>query len=121
MSKLLPATCVGQTVKLLGSNVALQDVEILSEGEGESSGFVLIDDTKLYYLPNIVPDLKTTIQKVIDALGHVTNGLSGLNNAGYLISAVGGVPSPILPAVSAAANGIDTAKSALSELLGELK
>jgi len=75
MSKILEATCLAGIVKWEGSPV---EAEILSEGEGSSEGVLLLEKEKAYYLTSNASDLKTTLEKVIDALTKVTETLTAI-------------------------------------------
>jgi len=70
MPKALAATCVSGVVTCEG--VALAGAVILSEGVGSSSGYVVIDEEKIYYVAKTSPDLKTTLEKLISITNKVT-------------------------------------------------
>jgi len=62
MSKILDATCTGNIVTCEG--LPVKDVIILSEGVGESSGVLIMQGGKLYYVAKTTPDLKVTLDKI---------------------------------------------------------
>ncbi len=66
MSKILEATCLAGVVTAKG--VVIPGVEILSDGIGASSGILLIDEDKAYYIPESTPDLDDILEQIIDAL-----------------------------------------------------
>ncbi len=91
MSKVLQAACSGGIVTAEGVPVPL--VEILCEGVGDSTGVLILDEDKAYYLAKTSPDLVTTLEKLLDSLQYISNALGALDGAGFLIAATGGVPS----------------------------
>jgi len=117
MSKILEATCEDGIVTALG--VEVQDVEILSEGVGASSGVLILDGDKAYYVAKTSPDLKTTLEKLSDALGSISSALSAIDGAGHLIAATAGVPGP--PVASGDISSLNSSKGELDDLLEELK
>lgn len=62
MSMILDATCNGQVVTCEG--LPLQNVTILSEGIGPSTGVVIMQSGKLYYIAKTSLDLKSTLDKL---------------------------------------------------------
>jgi hypothetical protein len=77
MSKILEATCLSGVVKWEGSPV---EAEVLSEGNGQSSGVLLLEKEKAFYLTSNASDLKTTMEKLIDALTKVTETLTAIGS-----------------------------------------
>lgn len=73
MSKTLQATCSAGVVKV--GTIPLPDAVKLSKGIGASSGIAVIDEDKQYYLANTVPDLETTLDKLITVLGTIGDTL----------------------------------------------
>lgn len=138
MSKMLPATCVGGVVTAEG--VPVPAAEILSEGVGESEGVVFLDEDKARYIAKISPDLKTTLEHLIEALGkaiealnNASAALTSIDTAGYIIAVSGGsgapavgTPSPPvatgdISALDTATQGIEAAKAELETLKGMLR
>ncbi len=130
MSKVLSASCVGGVVSVNG--VPVPGVTLLSEGVASSSGILIVDEDRTYYVTNVGNDLDTTLEKLIaalgkvsDALGKATEGfgkavdsLTALDTAAFLIGAQAGVPSPPVAAPDIA--GITSASSEITSLAGEL-
>lgn len=75
MSKTLEANCTGNVVKIGSDPIA---AEILSEGVGESQGIVVMDKDKAYYITSNATDLKTTLQKLTDALTQIGTTLTSI-------------------------------------------
>lgn len=131
MSKILPASCQGGVVKI--KNSPQDDAEILSEGVGASEGIALIDESQIFYLPKGSPDLKATLDNLVNVLTQISTGLektasalTKLDTNGFLIAADAGVPSdPIATAdisgISSAKAQVDTIKSQLDTLKGNMR
>lgn len=125
MSKVLAASCVNGKVTVEGFE--LSNVEILSEGDGASTGVVIIDTDRAYYLAKTSPDLDTTLAKVMEALEGIKVAVGpDLQFALTLIgSSVG--PSEGAAAASASAQitagmaSVTAAINALTTLKGALK
>jgi cephalosporin-C deacetylase-like acetyl esterase len=62
------------------------EAEILSNGDGPSTGIVVIDHDKAYYVPDIQGDTETLIDALIDALNIVAtvDGVAGSGQAGAI-------------------------------------
>jgi hypothetical protein len=73
MSKMLPATCAGGIVTAEG--VPVPAAEILSKGTGPSSGILILDEDKAYYVAQTSPDLDAALAQVITALGQAVTAL----------------------------------------------
>src|SRR5690606_12173371 len=103
---------------------------ILSKGQGQSQGALILDGGKKTYIPNTQPDLETTLthlitalEKVVTALNQAAAGLQAHDTAGFLIT--GGAPSPPIAAaniaeIQSAAMEIEAAKGELETLKGNL-
>jgi len=76
LSKVLPADCQSQTVKVSGNPVS--EADILSEGVGASQGVILIDEDGVYYLTSNAADLKETLDKTVDAINKIADVLTTL-------------------------------------------
>jgi hypothetical protein len=136
MSKVLSASCDAGVVSVAG--VPVPGVELLNEGLGSSTGILIVDAERAYYLTNPGNDLDVTLEKVIAALGKVTEGLgkavdalTAIDTAAYIITVTpggagaGGIPSPPVAAsdisgITAAAADIDALASELETLKGSL-
>jgi hypothetical protein len=127
MSKVLPASCVGGIVTAELFPVA--SAEVLSDGSGPSTGFLVLDEEEAFYVTSNASDLKTTLEKVISALNDAASALS--NTASALTSIGAGMtgpttaPPPTLPAtvalISTSATSIQAATAQLTVLKGVLK
>lgn len=83
MSKVLEATCEAGVVTCQG--VPVPDVIILSEGVGDSTGILILQAGKAYYVVKGSPDLDETLENLINALGQIVTAynqaVTGLNKA----------------------------------------
>ena len=77
MTKILDATCSQNNVTV--ENRILADCEIFSEGKALSSGVVLIEEEKTYYITSNASDIKTTITTASDIILKVTNCFTALD------------------------------------------
>jgi hypothetical protein len=75
----LEATCENYEVKINGKIVS--DAVILSEGKAASTGFLILNLDKPYYIGKVTPDLKSTIQKVDDLLDLMNDLFSALTTS----------------------------------------
>lgn len=112
MSKILQATCKTKSVKWEGAPV---EAEILSEGNGESTGVLLLEKDKAFYLTSNATDLKLTLEKLIDALTKVTETLTAIGSG---MTGPTTAPPPTLATNVTAINAIVTE---LTTLKGNLK
>ncbi len=140
MSKIIAATCVGGVVTADGVPVAV--AEKLSQGVGASSGVLLMDGDKAWFIPKTSPDLDSTLTQIIAALDQVktalekaADGLTQTASMGGALAANDPVPATSAAAISAflTAIGVDVtaitaanvqivaAKTALTTLQGALK
>lgn len=127
MSKLIEATCNDGVVTALG--VTVDNVVILSEGVGASSGVLILDEDSATYIAKTSPDLKTTILKAITALTETADGLSKvastLTSIGSMMTGPTTAPPPTLPADVATINAhvadIESAVDELQTLSEDLK
>lgn len=131
MSKVLPASCVGNVVSFQGFPVA--GVTVQGAGVASSEGVLIIDEENSFYLANTSPDLNTTLEKLIAVLGKVKTGLtktaSGLNKvdtAGYIKTVSGGSGAPAVgvaaaPVAASDISGINTSVSDIAAIISELE
>lgn len=121
MSKTLAATCSGSAVKVDG--VAVPSAVILSEGVGESTGVVLLDEDKAFYLAKISPDLKTAIERTIEGLEAAKTALTETATVLPIIAAPGTTAAATAAAaqITSAVGSMTSAISALNTLKGALK
>lgn len=112
MSKILEATCISKQVKWEGAPV---EAIILSEGNGESEGALILEKEKAFYIASNAADLKTTLEKVIDALTKVTETLTAIGSG---MTGPTTAPPPTLATNVAA---VELIVSELETLKGNLK
>ncbi len=139
MTKVLPATCVGQVVTVLPTvplyqpslptppllptlATPLPGAIVLSQGIGQSVGFVIIHEENVFYVANISLDLKLALDQVGLALTQAATALGNVSSALTLLDAkpTGGTGSAIVPvtvtdvtALGAAATSLAAANTAL--------
>lgn len=113
MSKLLEATCSPAGI-VTADGVPVEGAVILSQGKAQSSGILLIDGEKLWYLTSSASDLKTTIEKVASALNQAA---TGLNSAGGALNGLAGGSGAGAIAAAAAITPIVAELNALKEAL----
>lgn len=77
MSRILAATCVTKIVTAEGFPVPL--ATILSEGNGPSTGILIMQDGKAYYVTSNALDIKLSLTKLTTALNNVVAALTKLN------------------------------------------
>lgn len=73
---LLEASCLSDVVTAEGFPV--DAATILSQGKGQSSGLLIMFGEQAYYIPNAAEDLKTTIEKLADAVTKISNILTAI-------------------------------------------
>lgn len=118
MAKLLPATANASgivTVEVAGFQATIDDAVILGDGKQASSGILLIDGTRLWYIPSTVSDLKTTIEKVVTAVSKIAETLTAIGGG-----MTGGTTAPP-PTLGAKVAEINATVTELNTLKGALK
>lgn len=70
MSKILSATC-DASGKVNADGVEVVGAIVLSEGKQASSGTAVMDGDKVWYLTSSATDVKTTIEKMADAITKI--------------------------------------------------
>lgn len=113
MPRVLNATCENGVVTAEGAQVP--GAVILSEGVGSSSGLLFLDGDKKTYIGKTSPDLKTTIEKAVEAIQKIAEGLTAAGSA--LDGIAGGSGTP----VTTAATQLTPIVTALNTLKGQLK
>lgn len=97
MSKILDATCSAAGV-VTADGVPVNAAEVQSEGKQSSSGLLIMDGEKAWYLPSSATDIKTDIEKEVDALGAINDALTaigeGLTQITQSITAIAAVAGP---------------------------
>lgn len=142
MSRARKASVVGGKVLVEGFPVDV--AEIFSEGAAPSEGVAILDKDKVFYFAKTSPDLKATLEQVIEALGQAktaldktVSSLTTLQSAGAIApaaceslgasgtsAAYAGASATVAAdtaAITAAATAINAAKTALNTLKGALK
>lgn len=114
MLKLLEATCSASGEVKVGADLVPEAV-VMSEGKQASSGIVLIEGETAKYIVLSASDLKTTIEKVADALTKVANLLTSIGGG---MTGSSTAPPPTLSADVSALNQVVTD---LTTLKGALK
>lgn len=109
MSKVLAATCNDRKVTCEG--VEITSAIILSEGNGESSGVLIIEEDKSYYIPSTSFDLKLLIEKLVSVLGYIQTALTNIDTNNYIISS-----GPDVHGGPKAASQISSVASAITDL-----
>ena len=112
MSKILNATCVGGIVTCEG--LPVPSAFILSQGVGSSSGVLLMQDDKQYYVALTTPDVNSIlvqltdlIPKLITAFTSIASGMTGPTTA----------PPPSLTTDLAALTAINVQLTLLKSML----
>lgn len=128
MSKILDATCDSSGV-VTADGVVVPNTLVLSEGKQQSSGLLFIEKDKPRYLPSNAKDIKTNIEKTIDALEDLA---SVLNTIATTLTSIGAnmqgsdtAPPPDLGAnvaiIISKATEITSVQTQLEALKGALK
>jgi len=72
MSKILDATCNAAGVVTADGTTVIGAI-VLSEGHQASEGLAVMDGDKVWYLTSSATDVKTTIEKMADAITKIAN------------------------------------------------
>lgn len=115
MSKILEASCDGGAL-VICEGFEVDDVIILSEGDGPSEGILVLDAGSAFYIAKTSMDLKDTLTQLSAALGNVASALSTLD-----AKPVGGSGSAPAPGVASDVTAINQAKAQLDTLKGNLR
>lgn len=126
MSRVVEATCEDGIVSFLGTQI--EGVEVLSAGAGQSSGIMIIDGEKAYYVATNAGDLDFTIQYLIDTIEDVASALQTvadtLTAIGTGMTGASTAPPGALPGNVTTINNkiveLNQTKDDLTELKGEL-
>lgn len=84
MSKILEATCLAGVVKV--GVLPVPGANVFSEGVGSSQGLLLMQGEDKHYFAKTTPDVKTTIEKTMDALEDLA---SVLNTIATTLTSIG--------------------------------
>jgi len=115
MSKVLPATCLAGVVTCEG--LPVPGVTILSEGLGQSSGLLILEEDSKTYVATNSTDIDGLLSQVTLALTDVANCLENLDNSGFWIAE----SSPKPPVLGPTITSIRTEISNLNIIKGALK
>lgn len=120
MSKVIDASCTSGVVT--ADNVPVDVADILSEGVGASSGILVQDENRAYYIAKTSEDLVATIEKLVDTIGQIVTALTEATTAFTAIDAkpTGGTGSSSTPVAAANVVNITTAVTQLQALSTEL-
>lgn len=77
MSKVLDATCNAASI-VTSEGVPIPGAVILSEGKQQSSGVLIIDGDKYWYVASSATDIKETLTQVIAALTEIATTLTAI-------------------------------------------
>jgi hypothetical protein len=114
MAKALQGSCIGGVVSV--GSLPVPGTKILSEGVGPSDGLVVIDNEECTYVPKTSGDLKTTLDKITQALGQVISALTTID-----AKPVGGTGSAPAPGAATNIAQLTSLQAELSALKGMLK
>lgn len=130
MSKVLPASCAAGVVLAGVPPLPLPAATVLSEGVGPSEGIAILDEDTVFYVPDTTPDLKATLDSLVNVLTQVKAALDKAVSALTTIDSkptggTGSAPTPAatvdIAAITTAATAIDGLKTTLSTLKGALR
>lgn len=76
MAKVIQAECVNNKVTVEG--VEIEGAQILTQGKAQSTGILIVDDDRIYYVSTNTTDLKTTLEKLASAMTKVTETLTAI-------------------------------------------
>lgn len=80
MSKVLVAACDANS-KVTVSGIEVDIAQILSEGKKASTGIVILNRDKAFYLTSNATDIKDLIIKLVDIVNQIATVASGLDGA----------------------------------------
>lgn len=120
-AQILDATCVQSVVKV--DTYPVQSAEILSEGQGQSSGVLIMFGEKAYYVPKASGDLKSTLENLVDTITTLNEALTKISTT---LSSLGAAiptatPPPTLAADVAEIVSKVTALNAIKAEINTLK
>lgn len=128
MSKVLPATASAAGI-VTADGVPVSVAEILSLGKQASSGVLIIDGDKAWFIASSATDIKTTIEKLIDVIdktaASITKIGSSLTSIGAGMTGPTTAPPPTLPAdvveLTTNVTALNATKTQLTQLKEALK
>lgn len=105
MTKLLEATCENNVVKVGGLVV---EAEVVTQGKQSSTGIVLLNEDRAFYIATNTTDIVTVIEKLSSVLGNISGALTGLQGGPW--SGPPPVIAPDIAAIAAAQSSLNTLK-----------
>ena len=124
MSKILDATCSPLGV-VTSESTPVVSAQVLSEGKQISTGLLFIEGDKARYLTSNATDIKTSLEKTVDALEDICTALSQiattLTSIGAGMTGATTAPPPTLATDVTAINTKVTEITATKVLLNTLK
>jgi len=108
MARVLSATCVNGVVTSDGVQIP-SGVQILSEGVASSSGYLIIDQDRLYYVSKTSPDLKD----VITQLNSIVQQIQTIFTAIDAVTTTPGSSAALITALNALRVTFNNKKDAL--------
>lgn len=112
MSKVLEASCVAGIVKV--GLLPVVGTTILSEGVGASTGLLVLEEDTATYVAKTTPDVKTSIERTMDALEDIA---SVLNTIATTLTSIGaGMTGPTTAPPGTLATDVATIVSKATEI-----
>jgi hypothetical protein len=99
MTKALNASCV--TGVVIQDGVPIPDAEIMSAGIGPSSGLLILDGTKKYYVAIPTDDLKAILDLIGTMADAISTGIIGTHSTVSGVNAVVDVAAALTVAMTA--------------------
>lgn len=115
MSKILEASCNASGI-VTCEGFQIDGVTVLSEGKQDSTGVLIVDGLKTYYITSNASDLVTTLDKISLALTQIATALNAID-----AKPTGGTGSASTPVAAGNVTQINTIKSEVDTLKGALK
>ena len=112
MPRILNAECVNNKVTVEG--VEIEGAQILTQGKAESTGILIVDQERIYYVATNTTDIALLLQKVADAMTKVTETLTAIGTG---MTGPTTAPPGTLPTNVALINSIVTELTTLKDNL----
>jgi len=113
MSNILDATC-SASGEVTADGVKVPVAQLFGAGKQASSGILVLQDGKAYYIPISYSDLKTTLEKLSAAVGQIASTLTSI---GAGMTGPTTAPPPTLVTDVATLNSIKADVDQLKEAL----
>jgi hypothetical protein len=108
LSRVLDATC-SATGQVTAEGIVIPGVEILSEGTKASSGILILDGVKAYYLPSSATDIKDLITRLVSIVNQIQTIATGLD----AVTVSPGSNAAAIAALATLKTQLDTSKGSL--------